>query len=229
MQVCSACSGENPDGFRHCGYCGASLAAPESERRKLATLVFCDLSGSTAIGERVDPESVQELLRSYFHEMRAALERHGGTVEKFIGDAVVAVFGVPEAHEDDALRACRAALEMQARMNALNEELERRFGHAIAVRIGVNTGEVVTGGVRARDIRHGRRGEHRGAPRAGGRRRARCSSARRPTGSSGTRSREPVEPLDREGKVGAASGLPAARGAARPGRAAPDRDAVRRP
>ena len=82
--------------------------------------MFCDLVGSTALGERVDAETVQELLRSYFEEMRAALERHGGTVEKFIGDAVVAVFGVPEAHEDDALRACRAALEMQARLAALN-------------------------------------------------------------------------------------------------------------
>ena len=82
---------------------------------------------------------------SYFHEMRGALERHGGTVEKFVGDAVLAVFGVPEAHEDDSLRACRAALEMQARLAALNEEFERRFGTRIALRIGVNTGEVVTG------------------------------------------------------------------------------------
>src|SRR5205814_4837845 len=74
---------------------------------------------------------------------RTTLERHGGTVEKFIGDAVVAVFGVPEAHEDDALRACRAAVEMQERVTRLNAELERRFGERIAVRIGVNTGEVV--------------------------------------------------------------------------------------
>ena len=80
-----------------------SLAAPAAERRKLATLVFCDLSGSTAMGERVDAETVRSLMLSYFHEMRGALERHGGTVEKFVGDAVLAVFGVPEAHEDDAL------------------------------------------------------------------------------------------------------------------------------
>ena len=145
MQTCPACGRESPDGFLHCGYCGASLAAPAVERRKLATLVFCDLSGSTALGERVDAETVRSLMLSYFHEMRGALERHGGTVEKFVGDAVLAVFGVPEAHEDDSLRACRAAVEMQARLAALNEEFVRRFGTRIALRIGVNTGEVVTG------------------------------------------------------------------------------------
>jgi class 3 adenylate cyclase len=138
VPVCAACGSESPEGFRHCGFCGAPLTAPPVERRKLATLVFCDLSGSTALGERADPESVRALMGAYFDEMRAALERHGGTVEKFIGDAVVAAFGVPEAHEDDALRACRAALEMQA-------AIERRFGGRIAIRVGVNTGEVVAG------------------------------------------------------------------------------------
>ena len=143
--ICSGCGRENPEGFHHCGYCGIPLAAPAPERRKLATLVFCDLSGSTSMGERVDAETVRSLMLSYFHEMRGALERHGGTVEKFVGDAVLAVFGVPEAHEDDALRACRAALEMQARLASLNEDFERRFGTRIALRIGVNTGEVVAG------------------------------------------------------------------------------------
>ena len=119
VRVCSSCGRESPEGFRHCGYCGTQLTAPVSERRKLATLVFCDLSGSTAMGERVDAETVRSLMLSYFHEMRGALERHGGTVEKFVGDAVLAVFGVPEAHEDDALRACRAALEMHARLGDL--------------------------------------------------------------------------------------------------------------
>ncbi len=127
------------------------MAAPGAERRKLATLVFCDLSGSTAMGERVDAETVRSLMLSYFHEMRGALERHGGTVEKFVGDAVLAVFGVPEAHEDDALRACRAALEMQARLVDLNEEFERRFGTRIALRVGVNTGEVVAGDASSRE------------------------------------------------------------------------------
>ena len=151
MPICPNCSRENPEGFRHCGYCGASLTESATERRKLATLVFCDMSGSTAMGERVDSETVRSLMLSYFHEMRAALERHGGTVEKFVGDAVLAVFGVPEAHEDDALRACRAALEMQARLASLNEEFERRFGTRIALRIGVNTGEVVAGDASSRE------------------------------------------------------------------------------
>ncbi len=84
--------------------CGTALAPVAPERWKLATLVFCDLSGSTAMGERLDAEAVRSLMLSYFHEMRGALERHGGTVEKFVGDAVLAVFGVPEAHEDDGNR-----------------------------------------------------------------------------------------------------------------------------
>src|SRR3954454_18603014 len=93
--ICPACGGENPDAARFCSFCGAELSVAVVGRRKLATLVFCDLSGSTAMGERVDAESVQALMRSYFEEARAALERHGGTVEKFVGDAVLAVFGVP--------------------------------------------------------------------------------------------------------------------------------------
>ncbi len=143
MQSCTSCGRENPAGFLHCGYCGAPLAPPPSSRRRLATLVFCDLVGSTALAERVDPESLQELMRLYFAEMRSALERHGGRVEKFIGDAVVGVFGVPAAREDDAVRACRAALEMQARVVELNGELYRRFRAEIATRVGVNSGEVV--------------------------------------------------------------------------------------
>jgi len=103
------------------------------------------MSGSTAMGERVDAESVRDLMFRYFHEMRSAIERHGGTVEKFIGDAVMAVFGVPVAHEDDALRAARAADEMRLRLAGLNDELERRFGTRISLRIGIETGEVVAG------------------------------------------------------------------------------------
>jgi class 3 adenylate cyclase/tetratricopeptide (TPR) repeat protein len=114
------------------------------ERRKLVTSVFCDLAGSTELGEQADSEIVFELMRSYFDTARTALERHGGAVEKFIGDAVVGMFGVPEAHEDDALRACRAALEIQERLAAL--EL------GIAVRIGVNTGEVVAGDAARREM-----------------------------------------------------------------------------
>lgn len=128
--------------------CGARLAvATGRERRKLATMLFCDVTGSTAMGERFDAEAVRALMLRYFDEMRKAIERHGGAVEKFIGDAVVGIFGVPVAHEDDALRAVRAAAEMQERASRLNEEFERGFGLSIALRIGVNTGEVVTGEV----------------------------------------------------------------------------------
>src|SRR5262245_6338176 len=110
-----------------CGMCGSDLVQSGPERRKPATLVFCALSGSTALGEHLDAEAVRELQVAYFQEMRAALERHGGTVEKFIGDAVVAAFGIPVAHEDDAVRALRAASEMRDRLAALNEGFERRF------------------------------------------------------------------------------------------------------
>jgi class 3 adenylate cyclase len=113
--------------------------------RKTVTVVFCDVTGSTAMGERLDPESVRRVMSRYFAEMRAALERHGGTVEKFIGDAVMAVFGVPAIHEDDALRAVRAAAEMRDAFRVLNKELERDYGVSLTGRIGVNTGEVVAG------------------------------------------------------------------------------------
>ncbi len=109
------------------------------------TIVFCDLSGSTSLGERLDPESVRRMITRYFDTMREALERHGGTVEKFIGDAVMAVFGVPSVREDDALRAVRAAAEMQTGLAELNEQLELRFGVRLRVRTGVNTGEVIAG------------------------------------------------------------------------------------
>jgi class 3 adenylate cyclase/tetratricopeptide (TPR) repeat protein len=143
MATCPGCGEENPALARFCLSCGRSLRVEGPERRKLATVLFCDMSGSTAAGERLDSESVRDLMFRYFHEMRSALEDHGGTVEKFVGDAVVAVFGVPVAHEDDALRAVRAAVEMRDRLGRLNEEFVRRFGTRIALRIGLNTGEVV--------------------------------------------------------------------------------------
>jgi class 3 adenylate cyclase len=95
MRVCAGCGGENPEGHRFCGFCAAPLAEAAVERRKLVTSVFCDLSGSTQLAERVDAEAVYGLMRSYFVEARSALERHGGSVEKFVGDAVVGMFGVP--------------------------------------------------------------------------------------------------------------------------------------
>jgi class 3 adenylate cyclase/tetratricopeptide (TPR) repeat protein len=145
MLVCPGCGEENPPRFRLCGFCGTPLESrPRVEVRKTVTVLFSDVAGSTALGERLDPESLREVMGRYFDVMRVAIERHGGTVEKFIGDAVMAVFGLRQAHEDDALRAVRAALEMRQGLDALNIELERDYGVTIANRTGVNTGEVVT-------------------------------------------------------------------------------------
>ncbi len=137
MITCAACSRENPPDATFCNGCGAPLAdaAPAREQRKTVTVLFCDLTGSTALGEAMDPEALRALLARYFARMKAIVESHGGTVEKFIGDAVMAVFGVPVLHEDDALRAVRAAAEMRAALPELG----------LDGRIGVNTGEVVTG------------------------------------------------------------------------------------
>jgi class 3 adenylate cyclase len=115
------------------------------EARKTVTVLFADVSGSTALGERLDPEALRRVMERYFSEARTALERHGGTVEKFIGDAVMAVFGIPAAHEDDALRAVRAAREMQEAMARLNADLQRERGVTLRVRTGINTGEAVVG------------------------------------------------------------------------------------
>jgi tetrahydromethanopterin S-methyltransferase subunit G len=145
MAICPSCGEENPDKFRLCGFCGTPLAAelPPQEVRKTVTIVFSDLKGSTAMAEKLDSEAVREVMSRYFDEMREALERHGGKIEKYIGDAIMAVFGLPRVHEDDALRAVRAALEMRERLAVLNEELEQRWGITIGNRTGVSTGEVV--------------------------------------------------------------------------------------
>jgi class 3 adenylate cyclase len=115
------------------------------EVRKTVTVLFADVTGSTALGEHLDPESMRGVMSRYFDEMRSAIEAHGGTVEKFIGDAVMAVFGVPVVHEDDALRAVRAATQMREILESLNAELDRDWGARIQIRTGVNTGEVVAG------------------------------------------------------------------------------------
>src|SRR5712691_12380514 len=139
MATCPQCGQENPEGFKFCGSCGAALAeeapAPR-EVRKTVTVVFSDVTGSTALGERLDPESLRRVMSRYFDEMQAVVEAHEGTVEKFIGDAVMAVFGIPVVHEDDAVRALRAAWNMRGALPGLGVE----------ARIGVNTGEVVTSG-----------------------------------------------------------------------------------
>jgi class 3 adenylate cyclase len=147
MPRCSHCGENNPERARFCQACAAPLApaAPPREVRKTVTVVFCDVAGSTELGERLEPETTRRVMTRYFQAMRAAVERHGGVVEKFIGDAVMAVFGVPTLHDDDALRAVRAAQDMRNDLAALNKELERDHGVTMEARIGVNTGEVVAG------------------------------------------------------------------------------------
>src|SRR6476661_8767036 len=135
MAVCPSCGKELEGEFQFCPYCATPLIAEGREQRKTVTVLFCDVTGSTALGESTDPEALRAMLARYFERMRGIVESHGGTVEKFIGDAVMAVFGVPLAHEDDALRACRAAVEMRDALPELG----------VQARIGVNTGEVVTG------------------------------------------------------------------------------------
>jgi class 3 adenylate cyclase len=141
MLRCPNCGRENPDDARFCSQCATPLAAVEQrEERKTVTVVFADLVGSTARAERLDPEDVRAILAPYHARLRHELERFGGTVEKFIGDAVVGVFGAPTTHEDDPERAVRAALAIQDAIAELNEadpalELE--------VRVGVNTGEAL--------------------------------------------------------------------------------------
>ncbi len=142
MLVCSRCGRENPDDARFCNACGAPLGAATRarEERKVVTAVFVDLVGSTARAERLDPEDVRSLLRRYHETLRRELERYGGTVEKFIGDAVVAVYGAPTAHEDDPERAVRAALAARDSIAALNERDDALDLH---VRVGVATGEAL--------------------------------------------------------------------------------------
>ena len=126
--------------------CGAPLGGvTRSDERKPVTILFTDVADSTALGERIEPEAVRRVMLRYFESASAVVERHGGTVEKFIGDAVMAVFGVPAALEDHASRAVLAALELQEELARLNRELQRRWGVQIAIRTGVNSGEVVAG------------------------------------------------------------------------------------
>jgi class 3 adenylate cyclase/tetratricopeptide (TPR) repeat protein len=142
---CPSCGEDNTERAKFCLNCATPLvgAAAPRELRKTVTIVFSDVTGSTSIGERLDPETLRRVMERYFDEMRSAIERHGGMVEKFIGDAVMAVFGIPRTHEEDALRAVRAAVAMDRARDALNIELARDYGVEIIARTGINTGEVV--------------------------------------------------------------------------------------
>ena len=167
MGVCRSCGHENHSGAKFCSECGAGLAAaalPPVAERKVVTVLFADLVGFTARAEQLDPEDVRAVLSPYYLRLRAELERFGGTVEKFIGDAVMALFGAPVAHEDDAERAVRAALAIR---DWACEEGK------VEVRLGVATGEALITWGRGRARGRGWRLGMWSIPRPGCRRRRR--------------------------------------------------------
>src|SRR4029453_5676629 len=144
MNMCPSCGKELPGAFVFWPFCGATLTglptAPVREERKVVSVLFCDLVGFTAASERADPEDVRARIRPYHEWLRLEIERYGGTVEKFVGDAVMAAFGAPVGHEDDAERAVRAGLRILEAIGELNEadpELD------LQVRVGINTGEAL--------------------------------------------------------------------------------------
>jgi class 3 adenylate cyclase/tetratricopeptide (TPR) repeat protein len=142
MATCEHCAAPNPTGFRFCGLCGAPLAQGPGtvDARKVVTALFCDVVGSTALASELDPETVHRILSRYFEDVGATIARHGGTIEKFAGDAIFAVFGIPVVHEDDALRAVRAAAEIRDRLPVLAADV----GFELEFHIGLNTGLVHT-------------------------------------------------------------------------------------
>jgi class 3 adenylate cyclase len=146
VPTCVSCGHPNPADARFCNRCGTPLTAAAStpEQLKTITVLFADVTGSTELGERLDPETLRRVLERYFELAQRVITRHGGTVEKFIGDAVMAVFGVPVSHEDDALRAVRAAADLRAQLPDLNAELNRDYDATLELRTGVNTGKAVT-------------------------------------------------------------------------------------
>ena len=149
MARCGSCEAENPAHARFCLSCAAPLAAaPIAESRRTVTILFADMVASTERAAQLDPEAWRTVQSRYFSALRASIERHGGTVEKFIGDAVMAIFGWPTLHEDDALRAVRAAVELRGALAELNRDLTARGTNPIEVRVGVQTGEVLAADAR---------------------------------------------------------------------------------
>jgi len=145
LPTCERCGADLPAGASFCPACGHPVFEPPgaAAERKRVTVLFADVVGSTELGERLDPERLRDVLDAYFAAMRHEIEAEGGTVEKFIGDAILAVFGAPTAHEDDPTRALRAALKMRRSLDRVNGRLEADHGIRLAMRVGVNTGEVV--------------------------------------------------------------------------------------
>src|SRR3954468_21321345 len=146
---CTRCGHDNPASQRFCGNCGASLAeAPlptrqASGERKLLTILFADVVGSTAMAEKLDPEEITEIMNGTFALFNAAVAKYGGTVARLMGDAVLAFFGAPAAHEDDAERAVRAGLEMQTAVRAHAQAVRKQYGVELQTRVGINTGLAV--------------------------------------------------------------------------------------
>ena len=161
---CPKCQFVNPEDFQFCGKCGhrffeppeieRTLTAAEGERKHV-TVLFSDLSGYTAMCERLDPEEVKEIMGRIFGDIAQVVTKYEGFVEKFVGDAVMALFGVPKAHEDDPVRAIRAAGEIHDLLEALSPQLEEKIGKSLSMHSGINTGLVVTGKV---DLEKGTRG-----------------------------------------------------------------------
>jgi class 3 adenylate cyclase len=147
VRECPSCAAETPERARFCADCGFALAGHPSPPgvRKVVTIVFCDVCDSTGLAERLDTETFRHVIAQYLRAMGAVVERHEGAIDKFIGDAVMAVFGVPVVREDDALRAVRASAGMRVALAELNEDLDRHFGVMLETRTGVNTGEVIVG------------------------------------------------------------------------------------
>jgi hypothetical protein len=165
---CASCGERNPERARFCLNCGRPLQRrperPAPSVRKVVTVVFSDLTGSTALGERLDPEALSQVMGRWYAAAQRELARHGGTVQKFAGDAVMAVFGIPSAHEDDALRAVRAAVGLHSGLERLNDELEADWGVRLALHTGAGRRP------RARRRARGRRHRQRRRPAGAGRR-----------------------------------------------------------
>jgi adenylate cyclase len=165
---CPKCHFDNPEVFEFCGKCGQRFAqivatrkgVPRAEgERKYVTVLFSDLSGYTAMSEKLDPEEVKEITRRLFGEISRVISKYEGFVEKYIGDSVVALFGVPRAYEDDPVRAIRAAREIHELVDAESPQLERRIGQPLSMHSGINTGLVVIGEVDMEKGTHGIAGD----------------------------------------------------------------------
>ncbi|MBT8350463.1 MAG: zinc ribbon domain-containing protein, partial [Deltaproteobacteria bacterium] len=165
---CPSCNKKLPLGTKFCGECGHQLIKKKSIRkqsppleseRKNVTVLFSDMSGYTAITERLDPEEVKDLMSRIFGEIAQVITKYEGFIERFIGDAVMAIFGVPKAHEDDPIRAIKAAWEIHILVEALSPQIEEKIGQQLTMHSGINTGLVVTGEVDVQKGTHGITGD----------------------------------------------------------------------